>query len=193
MTDRSIRLFAIALHSVRPSYHPWYKEVLQLASYRMVNFCAVVGCGNRSDREKSLSFYRLPSVITHQGEKTKELSETRRDLWLTRIHRADLGPQKYLHTRICSVHFFSGNGQDAIDLCAYQALLYIHLGKPSPLYDTNNPDWAPSIHLGGAPEPSLAGVKERHERAVSRRNKRSWNDTCARLSKRTRTVSLIIT
>ena len=26
----------------------------------MVNFCAVVGCSNRSDREKEISFYRLP-------------------------------------------------------------------------------------------------------------------------------------
>ena len=31
----------------------------------MVNFCAVVGCGKRSDRDKGISFYRLPAVITH--------------------------------------------------------------------------------------------------------------------------------
>ena len=75
----------------------------------MVNFCAVVGCGNRSDREKEISFYRLPAVIFHQGEKTRELSQKRRDFWLTRIHREDLGPEKYPYTRICSLHFVSGN------------------------------------------------------------------------------------
>ena len=75
----------------------------------MVNFCAVVGCGNRSDREKEISFYRLPAVIFHQGEKTRELSQKRRDVWLTRIHREDLGREKYPYTRVCSLHFISGN------------------------------------------------------------------------------------
>ena len=41
----------------------------------MVNFCAVVGCSNRSDREKEISFYHLPAMIFHQGEKTRELSQ----------------------------------------------------------------------------------------------------------------------
>ena len=31
-------------------------------------FCAVVGCGNRSDREEKISFYRLPALIFHQSE-----------------------------------------------------------------------------------------------------------------------------
>ena len=48
----------------------------------MVNFCAVVGCGNRSDRDKGVSFYRLPAETTHQGERTQELSKKRRDLFL---------------------------------------------------------------------------------------------------------------
>ena len=39
----------------------------------MVNFCAIIGCGNRSDRDKEVSFYRLPAHITHQGKGTEEL------------------------------------------------------------------------------------------------------------------------
>ena len=31
-------------------------------------FCTVVGCGNRSDREEKISFYRLPALIFHQSE-----------------------------------------------------------------------------------------------------------------------------
>ena len=58
----------------------------------MVNFCAVVGCGNRLDRENGVSFFHLPSVIMHQGEKTHDLSKKQHDLWLARIHREDLGP-----------------------------------------------------------------------------------------------------
>ena len=39
----------------------------------MVNFCACVGCSNRWPRNKDKSFYRLPTVITHQGEQTRAL------------------------------------------------------------------------------------------------------------------------
>ena len=72
----------------------------------MVNFCAVIGCGKRSDRDKEISFFRIPAEITHQGEKTQEFSEKRRRLWLARIHRGDFKPSN--HTRICSVHFVTG-------------------------------------------------------------------------------------
>ena len=70
--------------------------------------CAVVGCSNRSDREKGVGFYRLPAVVRHQGEQTHELSSQRRQLWLSRIHREDLGPEKYSYTRVCARHFISG-------------------------------------------------------------------------------------
>ena len=72
----------------------------------MVNFCAIIGYGNRSDRDKEVSFYRLPAPITHQGKKTEELSEKRRALWISRIHRANFMPSG--HTRVCSRHFVGG-------------------------------------------------------------------------------------
>ena len=100
----------------------------------MVNFCAAVGCGNRLDRDKGVRFFfRLPSVITHQ---THDLTKKRRDLWLARIHREDLGPEKYSYTRVCCRHFITG--------------------EPSDLHDETNRDWAPSQYLGGAPEPVSA-------------------------------------
>ena len=77
-------------------------------STTMVNFSAVVGCGNRSDREKGVGFLRLPTVITHQREKSHDLSKKRRDLWLVRIHREDLGPEKYPYTCNCSRHGYNG-------------------------------------------------------------------------------------
>ena len=53
--------------------------------------CAVVGCSNKSCKQnKGVSFYRLPTVITHHDENTKELTEKRQNLWLSRIRRADL-------------------------------------------------------------------------------------------------------
>ena len=123
----------------------------------MVNFCAVVGCGNRSDRDKGTHFFRLPSVITHQGEKTHDLSMKRRDLWLARIHKEDLGPEKYIYTRVCSRHFVTGEHSD--------------------LYDETNRDWAPSRYLGGAPEPASA-AEERYRRTVERKGKRKRIETC---------------
>ena len=71
----------------------------------MVNFCAVMACGNRSDIEKGVRFFRLPSMITHQGEKRHKMSKKWRDLLLVRIHREDLGPEKYPYTCVYSQHF----------------------------------------------------------------------------------------
>ncbi len=61
----------------------------------MVNFCAIVGCGSRSGRDKGVSFYRLPAEVTHQGERTLELSTKRRDLWMARINRANFKPSEH--------------------------------------------------------------------------------------------------
>ena len=38
--------------------------------YICINFCAVVECGNRSDREKEISFNHLPAVISVKVQKT---------------------------------------------------------------------------------------------------------------------------
>ena len=94
----------------------------------MVNFCVTVGCSNRIGRDKSKSFFRLPKVITHQGEETKALSEERRNTWLARISRVELSTEKQKNTRVCSDHFVSGT--------------------PAALYNTRNTDWDPSLGLG---------------------------------------------
>lgn len=94
----------------------------------MVNFCAVIGCSNRADRDKSTSFFRLPAVITNQGEETRERSRKRRQQWLANINRPDMKESSYPYVRICSDHFISG--------------------KPSTLYETSSPDWAPTLRLG---------------------------------------------
>ena len=78
----------------------------------MVNTCAVVGCGKRSDRDKEKSFYRLPAEVSHQGEKTRELSKKRRELWLSRPHRANFLPTS--HTRVWSLHFVGGKGTNKL-------------------------------------------------------------------------------
>ena len=47
---------------------------------KMVNFCAVIGCGNRWNRDKWKSLYCLPAIITGQGVQTQTLSE--KDGWV---------------------------------------------------------------------------------------------------------------
>ena len=116
--------------------------------------CAIVGYGNRSNRDKGKSFFRLPSVISHQGPQTQELSKRRQDAWLAKIKRDDLLPDQYQNTRVCSDHF----------VC----------GFPSKLYDVNNPDWTPSVKLGyesnsvGKATVSMQSRVERYERALKR-------------------------
>ena len=95
--------------TTRKCLHARTAQVQVLESdLEMVNFCAIVGCSNHADKHKGVGFYRLPAIISHQGEQTYELSCKRRDLWLSRIHREDLGPNKYPYVRVCSWHFISG-------------------------------------------------------------------------------------
>jgi len=123
----------------------------------MVNFCAIVGCSNRIGRDKGKSFFRLPKVITHQGEETKKLSEERRNTWLARISRADLSTEKQKNTRVCSDHFVSGT--------------------PAALYDTKNTDWAPSLGLGHEKCKVVASSSfDRYERALKRKRQRLDDD-----------------
>ena len=91
-------------------------------------------------------YFRLPSVVTHQGPQTQELSKKRQELWVARIRRDDLKPEQYPNTRVCSDHFAGGS--------------------PAQLFDVSNPDWASTLNLGGLGETS----KERYEGWLGRDN-----------------------
>lgn len=118
----------------------------------MVNFCAVINCSNRADRNKDKSFYRLPSVITNEGEEMKKITEDCRRKWLENIKRSDIKPTNYQHTRVCSDHFIKG--------------------KPAHRRMVNDPDWAPTLNLGHS-----AGISspcpERHERLKGRKQRQA--------------------
>lgn len=73
----------------------------------MVNYCRVIGCHNRSDRETQLQYYRLPKVIKNQGEEWESLSAQRRRLWLARLQQNVEG-KNLENIRVCSAHFISG-------------------------------------------------------------------------------------
>eukprot|EP00795_Rhopilema_esculentum_P001849 gene1849-16342_t len=94
---------------------------------RHIVHCAVYGCSNRSNREKDKSFFRIPKVPVNCDDLTRNLSTERRHLWITRINRKDT-ELSGSHHQVCSDHFISG--------------------KPSALYEKDNPDWAPNKNLG---------------------------------------------
>lgn len=73
----------------------------------MPRFCAVYGCSNRSNREKGKSFYRVPKIVTHKGEKYRKLTEQRRKMWISNLHLQSGGAES-AHARVCSDHFLKG-------------------------------------------------------------------------------------
>ncbi|XP_077555864.1 uncharacterized protein LOC144170135 isoform X3 [Haemaphysalis longicornis] len=112
--------------------------------------CAIVGCSNRSKSKaransSNTSLFRLPTVVTNQCERTKELTARRRSMWLSRIKRADLNPNNP-NIRVCGAHFVTG--------------------RPAKLWEEAHPDWAPSLALGYARK---RGCTERSERLNQRR------------------------
>ena len=74
----------------------------------MVNFCGIVGCGNRADRDKGKSFYRIPGIINQQGPEAEQRSKHRREKWLALISREDLKEEKLPYVRVCNDHFAGG-------------------------------------------------------------------------------------
>ena len=112
----------------------------------MVDFCVVVGCTNKAKKGDGKSFFRLPAVITHLGEKDRELSKRRQDAWLARIRRQDLKPESYATIRVCSDHFVTG--------------------RPATLYDTTHQDWAPSLNFTKG-KAQLTGIEVEQTRRIA--------------------------
>ena len=73
--------------------------------------CLVVNCGNKTGKksktELGIKFYRVPAVITDEGELIEKLTAERRRKWISAISR-DLTEKKLSNDRVCSVHFISG-------------------------------------------------------------------------------------
>ena len=55
--------------------------------------CVVFGCSKRSGRDKDVSFFRIPKVITTKGKELEKLSRKRREGFLAAVRRSDLNVQ----------------------------------------------------------------------------------------------------
>ena len=88
-----------------------------------------------------------------KDERSEKLSRDRRKLCLARINRKNLTENqlavKNSTLNACSNHFISG--------------------QPSKLYETRDPDWAPSINLGYSPHSGNTSGIERFNRRKRRR------------------------
>ena len=114
--------------------------------------CVVFGCASRSDRDKGIGFYRIPSVITNKGEFEEELTTERRAEWIKAISRGDTESKDVLKSeRVCGKHFVSG--------------------KPAPYWHKHDVDWVPTLQLGKKnyrPKLDHKSNAERAERAKKR-------------------------
>ena len=114
-----------------------------------------VDCHARSGRDKDVSFFRVPSIITNDDEEAEERSIERRTQWIAAISRDDLTEQILKNDRVCSRHFVSG--------------------QPAKDYDKFNVNWVPTLNLGHSKrekKDSSTADQDRAERAKARRKKK---------------------
>ena len=94
---------------------------------RMV-LCMIVGCANRSGRDKGVYFARVSSVATNQGKEEENLSRERRSRWISAISRDDLAGDILENDHVFERNFFSV--------------------KTAKNWNRFNVDWVPTLCLG---------------------------------------------
>ena len=127
--------------------------------------CVIIGCSNHFDcsssqdlsNKEKIRFFSIPTVTCHQGKEDYELIKKQKDGFLAAISREDLDAKALHKYKICSKHSISK--------------------QPAYLYDTRNPDWLPTLHLGHTKtscveEETVATSVARFERAVERSKRR---------------------
>ncbi|XP_037098803.1 uncharacterized protein zgc:113019 isoform X1 [Syngnathus acus] len=101
----------------------------------MVRICCVLGCTNKSHDSRGrkldngLRFFTFPTWKKSYGPQIKEISKRRRSAWVAAVRRKDITFDKITPFMfVCCRHF--------------------HKGKPAYEMMENDPDWAPSLHMG---------------------------------------------
>lgn len=67
-----------------------------------------MNCSSSSKKNKTLSFFRFPSVKDNRG-RIDDRAVLRRKLWVMSLRRTDMTESKLKNERVCSQHFISGN------------------------------------------------------------------------------------
>ena len=114
--------------------------------------CVVVGCSSKNGKDKGLGFFRIPKIITNQGEEQEELTTRRRKEWISAVSRDDATNNRVLESeRVCSKHFV--------------------FGEPAPDGDQFHVNYVPTVALGKKKyiKKDLENAAERALRAKKRR------------------------
>ena len=114
--------------------------------------CTIPGCGVKSGNKEGISLFRIPIVVDKNGESYKQLTEDRRNAWISQTSRDDTKSKDILKSeRVCGRHFVSG--------------------KPALLWERYNVDWKPTLNLGKkdySKESDLQAAAARADRAKDR-------------------------
>ena len=112
--------------------------------------CIIPGCGVKSGNKEGISLFRIPIVVDKNGESYKQLTEDRRNTWISQISRDDTKLKDILKSERVS-------------------------GKPALLWDRCNVDWKPTLNLEKkdySKEPDLQATAVRADRAKDRNQAR---------------------
>ena len=70
------------------SYNPNILRIIKVFEvFFIMIHCIMVDCFHNSGKTKGVGFYRIPVVVTNQGEKVEELSKELRERWIAAISR----------------------------------------------------------------------------------------------------------
>ena len=118
----------------------------------MVLTCCVVGCSNHGGRNRGVSFYHIPAVLEHQGEK-KHLSSLLNGVknGLQELTEKTGFPLECVLIISCQVCFNSYpimiNDLLSSVIPIFTFIFALNTGKPATLQDCNNLDWVPSLKM----------------------------------------------
>ena len=71
--------------------------------------CIIPGCRVKSGKKEGIILFRIPIVVDKNGESYKQLTEDRRNAWISQISRDDTKLKDILKSeRVCGRHFVSG-------------------------------------------------------------------------------------
>lgn len=127
-------------------------EFLLLFYSAMGYICAVKNCSNKKKGDSCIQYFCFPTIRKNSRDKLRKLCEDRRRQWLANIRRKDLDDKRAGNKGVCSEHFVNGS--------------------PSSVWDTTDPDWAPTLKLGHGDICNSSIAVERNARAKSRKRRR---------------------
>lgn len=87
-------------------------------------------------------------MINKQSTKSLAVTQARQNAWFKALNRCDFFTSQFQHSRVCDLHFISGNSFCIILTTIVDSNVTFMVGKSAKYSDVNNPDWVPTLNLG---------------------------------------------